>query len=44
MKETLRLINEWITSKMYGKITLSFEAGVITIIRKEETIKPKGET
>ena len=44
MKDALRLINEWVTNKMYGKITLSFEGGVITLIRKEETIKPKVET
>jgi len=32
----LKLISE----EFYGKITLSFEAGKITLIRKEETFKP----
>ena len=27
-------------SRFYGKVTLSFEAGNITTVKKEETIKP----
>ena len=43
MKETLLLIQDWITRKMYGKLTISFENGVITLIRKEETIIPRNK-
>ena len=39
---------EWLTAhidnlvkeRFYGKVTLSFEAGNITTVKKEETIKP----
>ena len=39
---------EWLTeqvdnlvkTRFYGKVTLSFEAGNITTVKKEETLKP----
>ena len=30
--------------KFYGRLTISFENGKVVLYRKEETIKPKGET
>lgn len=39
MDKVIELIKELIESRFYGKITLSLEAGKITLIRKEETIK-----
>ena len=40
MTRALELIKDWISRKIYGKLTLSFENGKIVLIRKEETIKP----
>lgn len=33
-------INNLVESRFYGKVTLSFEAGNITTVKKEETLKP----
>ena len=44
MKEALKIITDLCARKFYGKLTLSFENGKIVMYRKEETIKPKGET
>lgn len=44
MDRVIELIKRLIDLKFYGKITLSFEAGKITLIRKEETIKVNTET
>jgi hypothetical protein len=40
MKKIIELIKSLVDSRFYGKITISFEAGNITLIRKEETMKP----
>lgn len=36
-------INDLMKTRFYGKVTLSFEAGNITTVKKEETIKPPKE-
>lgn len=33
-------INNLVESRFYGKVTLQFEAGNITTVKKEETLKP----
>jgi hypothetical protein len=35
-----KILNELKTKRFYGKITLSFEAGKLVTLRREETIKP----
>lgn len=40
MTQTIKIINDLIARKFYGKLTISFENGKIVLIRKEETIKP----
>ena len=46
MKEIIKIIIEagLISINFYGKLTFNFENGKIVLIRKEETIKPKGAT
>jgi hypothetical protein len=36
-------IDNLVKSRFYGKVTLSFEAGNITTVKKEETLKPPKE-
>jgi len=36
-------LNNLENSRFYGKVTLSFEAGSITTVKKEETLKPPEE-
>lgn len=51
-KSDLRDNNQWakeLIDKLsipgyYGKLSLSFENGKVTLARKEETLKPKGAT
>lgn len=43
MKWILDLLTKLRDSRWYGKITIHFEAGTITFIRKEETLKPPKE-
>jgi hypothetical protein len=40
LSNTIRLLARLGREKFYGKIVISFEAGAITTLRKEETIKP----
>lgn len=39
MNKIVEIIRDLISSKFYGKVTLSFENGRITLVRKEETIR-----
>lgn len=43
MQQLIELITDYYSRKVYGKMTISFEKGKITLIRKEETVKPKPE-
>lgn len=40
MKWLLSVIKSLSESGWYGKLVISFEAGRITLVRKEETLKP----
>ena len=40
MNEAIELIRQLVRDRFYGALTLKFEAGRITIIKKEQTIKP----
>lgn len=40
MKWLLNLITSLRDAGWYGKLVISFEAGKITLVRKEETLKP----
>jgi hypothetical protein len=40
MNEAVELIRELVRERFYGAISIKFEAGRITIIKKEQTIKP----
>jgi hypothetical protein len=40
LTSTIRLLARLGREKFFGKIVISFEAGAITTLRKEETIKP----
>jgi hypothetical protein len=40
MDEVLNLIRQLVRDRFYGALTLKFEAGRITTIKKEETFKP----
>jgi len=40
MDEALNLIRQLVRERFYGALTLKFEAGRITTIKKEQTIKP----
>ena len=44
MTEIVSKVNELILQRFYGELTFKFENGKIVLIRKSETIKPKGET
>jgi hypothetical protein len=41
LQQTIHLLARLGRERFFGKLTLSFEAGNITILRKEETIKPE---
>ncbi|MGA8012896.1 MAG: hypothetical protein WB949_10760 [Candidatus Acidiferrales bacterium] len=40
MNEAIELIRQLMRERFYGALTLKFEAGQLTIIKKEQTIKP----
>lgn len=40
MDEAISLIRQLARERFYGALTLKFEAGRITTIKKEQTIKP----
>jgi hypothetical protein len=40
MNQALELIRQLSRERFYGALTLRFEAGRITTIKKEQTIKP----
>jgi hypothetical protein len=40
MTESIDLIRQLARERFYGALTLTFEAGRITTIKKEQTIKP----
>ena len=40
MNEAIELIRQLVRERFYGALTLKFEAGRITVIKKEQTIKP----
>ena len=40
LQQTIRLLARLGREKFFGKLTLSFEAGNIVVLRKEETLKP----
>ena len=42
MNEAIELIQKLVRSRFYGALTIKFEAGNITFLKKEETIKPGG--
>jgi len=42
MNEAIELIQQLVRSRFYGALTIKFEAGNITFLKKEETIKPGG--
>jgi len=40
MNEAIELIRQLVRERFYGALTLKFEAGQLTVIKKEQTIKP----
>lgn len=40
MNEAIELIRQLSRDRFYGALTLKFEAGRVTTIKKEQTIKP----
>lgn len=40
LQQTIRLLARLGRERFFGKLTLSFEAGNIVTLRKEETLKP----
>ena len=44
MNQAIKIITDLIARKFYGQLTIHFENGKITLFKKLETIKPKGET
>jgi hypothetical protein len=40
MNEVIELIGQLVRECFYGALTLKFEAGQLTVIKKEQTIKP----
>jgi hypothetical protein len=40
MDDALNLIRQLVRDHFYGALTLKFEAGRVTTIKKEETFKP----
>ena len=44
MQEVIELLKQLEETRFFGKITLDFQNGELILIRKEQTIKPKGTT
>lgn len=40
MNEVIELIRQLVRERFYGALTLKFEAGQVTTIKKEQTLKP----
>jgi hypothetical protein len=40
LNEAIELIRQLARDRFYGAVTLKFEAGRITVIKKEQTLKP----
>ncbi len=40
METVIQLLRELERTKFYGSLTVKFEAGHVTVLKKEETIKP----
>jgi len=40
MNEAIELIRQLVRERFYGALTMKFEAGKVTTIKKEQTIKP----
>jgi len=40
LAHTIRLLARLVRERFFGKVTISFEAGNIVILRKEQTLKP----
>jgi len=40
MNEAIELIRQLVRERFYGALTMKFEAGQVTTIKKEQTIKP----
>jgi hypothetical protein len=40
MNEAIELIQRLVRQRFYGALTIKFEAGRITLIKKEQTFKP----
>jgi len=40
LTNTIRLIAKLVREKFFGKLTIEFRDGQISVIRREETIKP----
>jgi len=40
LAHTIRLLARLVRKRFFGKVTISFEAGNIVILRKEQTLKP----
>jgi len=40
VKEALQLLQQLAAEKFYGSVLVKFEAGRVTIIKKEQSIKP----
>lgn len=40
MHETIELLKRLARERFYGSVTVKFEAGTVTVVKKEETIKP----
>jgi hypothetical protein len=43
MKELIKILTDLIANNFYGKVTISFENGNMTLVRQEQTIKLKKE-
>ena len=40
MNQAIELIRRLVRERFYGALTMKFEAGKVTTIKKEQTIKP----
>jgi len=40
LTHTIRLLAKLVRERFFGKVTISFEAGSIVTLRKEQTLKP----
>ena len=40
LTHTIRLLARLVRERFFGKVTISFEAGNIVTLRKEQTLKP----